>query len=906
MAYVEVAVNSGLPHRGAFSYAVPAGMALQAGDAVFVPFGRRYLQGIVMDVVDVPSFADPKPVDAHMDDAPVISREHVELARWIAGYYLAPLFSAVALMLPPGFERRPLTHYESLLGADELDAARLPPRQRGVIEYLMQHGRAEAKEIERDVKQKGVAASLSQIVQRGLVRRSYSLARPSVRAKTARYVYLVGSREASLSAAEALSRERKGRLAKALQLLIDAPAGLPASELRLRAGATLPLLRPLAEQGLIEVRDEPVERDPLAGRDYERREGPALTPEQERAYKAIEEALEDPHASPLPEGERARSGHRDDGKSGGDWGAGLILREPQDEREGGPPVEQEQWVHDEREQGPQGKDGQGFPDEREPELRSRTFLLHGVTGSGKTEVYLRALEKAVALGKRAIVLVPEIALTPQTVRRFAERFPGQVAVLHSGLSQGELFDQWHGIREGRYAVVIGSRSAIFAPQPDLGLIVIDEEHEWTYKQNEPAPRYDARRTAEKLAERTGAVLVLGSATPDVVSYQRALWGQSTLLELKERVRPVFSGLQAVGITSSPDMPPVDVVDMREELKGGNRSIFSRPLQLGLYQALKKGEQAILFLNRRGTAGFVQCRDCGFVPQCSACAIALSYHRHIDKDGVEVERLLCHQCNRGRRPYSACPMCGGTRLRPMGLGVERVEEALHEMLPAARTLRWDRDVTQGRHAHEQILSSFVKGKADVLIGTQMVAKGLDLPAVTLVGVISADIGLHIPDFRSAERTFQLLTQVAGRAGRAVSSAGGPPPGLVVIQTYTPDNYAIAAAAEHDYSEFFAAEVELRRQQAYPPFVRLARLIYSHSNPERAERNADRMVRQLRQTVAQRGLPGVTIIEAAPPHIPKWHGRYRWQITVRSPEPVELLRDVSLPEGWVLDIDPASLA
>jgi primosomal protein N' (replication factor Y) len=534
------------------------------------------------------------------------------------------------------------------------------------------------------------------------------------------------------------------------------------------------------------------------------------------------------------------------------------------------------------------------------------FLLHGVTGSGKTEVYLRALEEAVRLGKRGIVLVPEIALTPQTVRRFAERFPGQVAVLHSGLSQGELFDQWHGIRDGRYAVVVGSRSAVFAPQPDLGLIVIDEEHEWTYKQQDQAPRYDAREAALKLAELTGAVVVLGSATPDTVSYQRALWGRYELLELRERVRPVFSGPNVVGITSTPEMPPVDVVDMREELKGGNRSIFSRSLQLGLYQALEKGEQAILFLNRRGSAGFLQCRDCGFVPQCSSCAIALSYHRHLDPAGAEVERLLCHQCNRGRRPFDVCPMCGGARLRPMGLGVERVEEAVQEQFPAARTLRWDRDVTQGRHAHEQILSSFLRGEADVLVGTQMVAKGLDLPAVTLVGVISADIGLHIPDFRSAERTFQLLTQVAGRAGRSAPNDGGPPPGRVVIQTYTPDNYAIVAAAQHDYASFFEAEIELRRQEAYPPFVRLARLIFSHTNSSYGERQAERMVRQLRREVAQKGLPGVEVLGPAPPHVPKWHGRYRWQVTVRSPDPAELLRDVKLGEGWALDIDPASLA
>ena len=832
MPFVEVAVNSGLPHRQTFSYAVPEGMTLAAGDGVLVPFGRRYLQGIVMQVVEVPAFADPKPVDARIGERPVIAPERVELARWLADHYLAPLFAAVALMLPPGFERKPLTFYEPLLAADEIERTPLPPRQRAVLAFLCERGCLETKEIEKGLKLTGVATALSQLAQRGLVQRGYGLARPSVQAKSTRYVHLIAPIDGVLAASEERQSQRKVVAAKALRLLLDAGGSLPASELRLRTGATLPALRPLAEAGLIEVRDEAVERDPLAGRHYEQKPGPPLTAEQATAFTPVAAAL----------------------ASG----------------------------------------------------RSRTFLLHGVTGSGKTEVYLRALERTVALGKRAIVLVPEIALTPQTVRRFAERFPGQVAVLHSGLSQGELFDQWHGIRDGRYAVVIGSRSAVFAPQPDVGLIVIDEEHEWTYKQQDQAPRYDAREAALKLAELTGAVLILGSATPDIVSYQRALWQRYNLLELKERVRPVLSGSEVVGVTTSTELPPVDVVDMREELKGGNRSVFSRSLQIGLYQALERGEQTILFLNRRGTAGFLQCRDCGFVPQCSACAIGLSYHRHLDRDGAEVERLLCHQCNRSRRPFERCPMCGGARLRPMGLGVEGVEEAMHEFLSAARTLRWDRDVTRGRHAHEQILASFLAGEADVLIGTQMVAKGLDLPAVTLVGVISADIGLHVPDFRAAERTFQLLTQVAGRAGRAAASDGGPPPGRVVIQTYTPDSYAIVAAAQHDYASFFATEIELRREEAYPPFVRLARLIYSHTNPEYGERQAERLARQLRREAAQRGLPGIEVLGPAPPQVPKWHGRYRWQVTVRSPDPVELLQDVRLAEGWTLDIDPASLA
>jgi primosomal protein N' (replication factor Y) len=504
--------------------------------------------------------------------------------------------------------------------------------------------------------------------------------------------------------------------------------------------------------------------------------------------------------------------------------------------------------------------------------------------------------------------VPEIALTPQTVRRFAERFPGRVAVLHSGLSQGELFDQWHGIRDGRYDVVVGSRSAVFAPQPDLGLIVIDEEHEWTYKQQDPAPRYHARDVAAKLAELTDAVLIMGSATPDVVTYQQAMWGHHTLLELTERVRPVLDAAgTTLRVTTSTVLPPVEVVDMREELKSGNRSMFSRSLQLGLHQALNRDEQAILFLNRRGTAGFMQCRDCGFVPQCPACAIAMGFHRRPARGGGgDVDRLMCHQCNRSRRPYDKCPMCASPRLRPMGVGVEAVEEAVHDLLPGARTLRWDRDVTSGRNAHEEILASFVEGRADVLIGTQMVAKGLDLPAVTIVGVISADVGLHVPDFRSAERTFQLLTQVAGRAGRTSTGDDGPQRGRVVVQTYTPDNYAVVAAAQHDFASFFQQEVTLRREQAYPPFVRLARLVYAHTNAEYALQQAERMARQLKADIASKGLPGFEVMGPAPPHIPKWHGRFRQQLSVRAPDPTELLRDIALPEGWTLDVDPASLA
>jgi primosomal protein N' (replication factor Y) len=527
------------------------------------------------------------------------------------------------------------------------------------------------------------------------------------------------------------------------------------------------------------------------------------------------------------------------------------------------------------------------------------FLLHGVTGSGKTEVYLKALEKTVALGRRGIVLVPEIALTPQTVRRFAERFPGQVAVLHSGLSQGQLFDQWHGIRQGRYQVVVGSRSALFAPQPDLGLIVMDEEHEWTYKQ-EQTPRYHAREAARKLAELTGAVLLLGSATPDVITCQQALWGLYRPLALRERVRPQVADDGTVTLSTSGALPPVEVVDLREELMAGNRSIFSRALAEGVHSVLAAGEQAILFLNRRGAASFAQCRDCGYVPHCSSCAVALSYHR-------EQDRLVCHQCNRGKPMPAVCPQCRSRRLRLVGIGVERVAEEAAQAFPKARLLRWDRDVTRGRGSHERILARFLAREADILIGTQMVAKGLDMPAVTLVGVVSADVSLHLPDYRAAERTFQLLTQVAGRAGRAGSGDGAQPElGRVIIQTYTPQHYAIAAAAQHDYESFFAQEIELRRRLGYPPFSRLARLVYSHTNNTYAYQEATRLVRALTHERDTRGLPDLEIMGPSPAYVARLRGRYRWQVIVRGRHPAELLADVTLPQNWVLDIDPVSVA
>lgn len=815
--FADVAVNSGLPHRQAFSYAIPSRLRVDVGFGVYVPFGRRTLQGVVVRLTDVPGYPEVKEVSGVIGEGPVVSPERVELALWMADYYLAPLFDAIALMLPPGFQRRPLTTVRPLVQREELDALRLPPRQREVMEALLALGEASPEQLEKATGQRSVAVPVSLLERRGVVERRYALGRPAVGPKMVTVAALATAPEEALARAEAFTRAR--RYARALRLLAEA-GEVTVTALREATGIDRRGLAVLEREGLVSLREERIERDPLATMRVPFRPLPELTPAQEAVYREIEASIRYPAPG-----------------------------------------------------------------------RPRRFLLHGVTGAGKTEVYLRALRAAVDVGKRGLVLVPEIALTPQTVRRFAERFPGRVAVMHSGLSDGERYDQWHGIREGRYDVVIGARSALFAPQSDLGLVIVDEEHEWTYKQHDPPPRYHAREVAEQLARLTGATLVLGSATPDLVSYHRAQTGHYRQLTLDERVRATLGPGGDVRLSTTSALPPITVVDLRQELRTGNRSIFSRALQFALRRTLDRREQAILFLNRRGAAGFLQCRDCGHVPECSSCDIALTYHR-------EADRLVCHLCNRRRRVPERCLVCESPRIRLLGVGVERVEDEVRRLFPDARVLRWDRDVTGRRGAHERILAQFLAGEADVLVGTQMLAKGLDFPAVTLVGIVSADVGLHLPDVRAGERAFQVLTQVAGRAGRAALD------GQVILQTYTPEHPAIEYAARYDYEGFYRHEIELRRRAGYPPFSRLLRLLFQHTSATYAFEEARRVERLLRAERDRRGLD-IEIRGPAPAYVARVRGRWRWQIVLKGLDPAELVRDFVLPQNWSVDVDPVSL-
>jgi primosomal protein N' (replication factor Y) len=634
---------------------------------------------------------------------------------------------------------------------------------------------------------------------------------------------------------------RPNKRAEVLAYLAGRNEPVPVSWIYAETGATAAHLKDLAERDLVDLGEEELMRDPLAGKVFAPAEPPRLTRDQEAAWQAIGAAFQLSAAARVP----------------------------------APP-----------------------------------FLLHGVTGSGKTEIYLRAAAQALALGRRALILVPEIALTPQTVQRFASRFPGRVAVLHSQLTDGERYDTWRRCRAGAVDVLVGARSALFAPLPGLGLIILDEEHDEAYQQDPPlAPYYHARDVAVEYARRLNAVCLLGSATPDLITHFRALRGDYRLLELPQRVlahaeyldqladrlgRPgVYRPLEAEAGSSAryADLPAAAVVDMRNELRAGNRSLFSRALQAALAATLDRGEQVILFLNRRGQSTFVFCRDCGFVLACARCGTPLTYHG-------DAANLQCHHCGAARRQPAACPRCRSARIKYFGAGTELVAAELQKLRPGVRALRWDRDTTRERGAHEIILDHFREGRADVLIGTQMVAKGLDLPLVTLVGVVSADVGLNLPDFRSAERVFQVLTQVAGRAGR--SALGGQ----VIIQSYEPEHYAIQAAARHDYAGFYEHELAQRRKLAYPPYARLVRLTYRHTKTDAAETEARRAAALIEARLKAREARATVLIGPAPCFFERINGEYRWQIVLRGPRPAELLRDLPLKD-WQVEVDPMSL-
>ncbi|HOB99478.1 MAG TPA: primosomal protein N' [Verrucomicrobiota bacterium] len=627
-----------------------------------------------------------------------------------------------------------------------------------------------------------------------------------------------------------------------IHAIIEGRKELPLQELLRMTGTTAETVRRLEDRGLIAVAAQVSERDPYAHEVILPTSPLVLNPEQQRALDAITRALDTRRDARFADRARSLTGDESRVASG---------------------------------------------------ARHAPFLLHGVTGSGKTEVYLQAIAHALALGLGAIVLVPEISLTPQTVERFKARFcSGRlqtlVAVLHSHLSAGERHDEWHKIRQGRARIVIGARSAIFAPVEPLGLIIVDEEHEHSYKQEE-APRYHARDVAVVRAQREGAVVVLGSATPSLESYYNARRGKYVLLELPSRV-------------DNQKLPVVRVVDLCREYRGDKGiPILSNLLREAVTRRLERKEQVILFLNRRGYATSLQCPRCGYVANCPNCSVALTYHR-------SRQQLLCHICGHQKPAPTACPeaSCRNPAIRYAGLGTQRVEETLRRVFPHAQIQRMDSDVLKRKEDYRRILGDFRTGKIDILLGTQMIAKGLHFPNVTLVGIIHADLTLHVPDFRSAERTFQLLTQVSGRAGR------GDVEGEVIVQSFTPYHPAIQYAKRHDFINFYEQEIEFRAQLKYPPISRIALLTLKGRNEDKVKFTAAHVKRELDTALA--GFKDAVLSGPAPAPLLRAETLYRHQIMLRirqlakaSAVLAEVIDRFSLPQEVTLtvDIDPVNL-
>ncbi len=842
MTFVEIAVN--LPQvSGTFHYHIPPELEgeVAQGDLVIVPFGKQRVQGIVIDFVDQPSIAQTRPVLEVVDPHAVVTRPQIELARAMSAQFLAPLSACLSVMLPPGLDQQADALY-TLIAAPEFETT---AAQKRLIGLLQKRGALRGQQIDRALSRMNWRSAARSLLRRGVIQARPYLGEPKVRAKKVRTAQLACPPEVALQSLPHLGRAGTHALERRqamLKFLASEPHPVAVSWVYAQSGGNLSDLKFLEARRLVHLGWEEVWRDPLEDYEVQPTQPPQLTGDQRKVWQEVRQALMDSLAG----------------------------------------------------------------------ARVRPMLLHGVTSSGKTEIYLHAVDFVLQHGRQAIVLVPEIALTPQTIQRFMGRFAGQVGLIHSSLSMGERYDTWRRARAGEISVVVGPRSALFTPFERLGLIVVDECHDDSYYQSEAVPHYHALEAAVMYAEQTGGLCLAGSATPDVVSMYRCEQGEWRYLHLPLRIlahrqaveaqmqrlrqKSSFTGAQAryqplEGEAESLEMPPVQVVDMRQELRQGNRSIFSLALQSALNRVLEQEQQAILFLNRRGTATYVFCRDCGLTLKCPRCDIPLTFHE-------AQHNLQCHFCHYQRRMPPACPACGGKRIRQYGSGTQKVEAEVRQLFPQARTMRWDYETTRYKGAHQAILQQFKAHQADVLIGTQMLAKGLDLPLVTLVGVVLADVGLSFPDYRAGERLFQVLTQVAGRAGRS------PLGGEVILQTFQPEHYVIQAASQHDYHRFYQQELAYRRELIFPPFAQVVRLEYRHVDAARAEEAAQRVATHLRRLIEEQGRRLTRLVGPAPCFFSRLAGFYRWHILLIGPDPRLLLREIPMAD-WKIGVNPPSL-
>ncbi|MFE5319675.1 primosomal protein N' [Paenibacillus sp. NPDC056579] len=795
----------------AFDYRIPESMRewVSVGSRVGVPFGPRKLQGFVVDLQQSPDM-DPgkiKPISEVMDLYPPLTPDLVQLGRWISRTYLCHEITALQAMIPGALKAKYERHVRAAeptadAGRSEGQSVILFPRQQDIVNYVRDKGSVELEALLNKFSSDG--ALIKQLIAEGQLM-EFQMIKDRMAAKKVLTVFPPDDPSLLREWEEQLPA-RAAKQKEVLLYLAERPVPVKLTELLNDLGISAGTVKSLVDKGWLALREVEVFRDPYANNSFNKTKPLPLMPEQQEVFGRIAQAV----------------------------------------------------------------------DRRE----HRVFLLHGVTGSGKTEVYLQSIQTCLNQGREAIVLVPEISLTPQMVERFKGRFGDQVAVMHSRLSNGERYDEWRKIMLKQVKVVIGARSAIFAPFTQIGLIIIDEEHESSYKQEE-SPKYHARDVAVARASMHDAVVVLGSATPSLESIHGTIKDQGSQSyevpslrnagpeaaadqALHKRVR--FELLTMHKRVEGRPLPKVHIVDMREELRLGNRSMFSRALYKAIEERLNKKEQTVLLLNRRGYSTFVMCRSCGYVAQCPHCDISLTFHQ-------SSRAIRCHYCGYAERELTECPSCSSEHIRHFGTGTQRVEEELGKLFPGIRVIRMDVDTTTEKGSHEKWLTMFRNRQADVLLGTQMVAKGLDFPHVTLVGALAADTVLNLPDFRAAERTFQLLTQVAGRAGRHEL------PGEVFVQTYAPEHYSIISASRHDYSSFMEREMTLRKLHEYPPFHRLILITLSHEQVPLLMRTAESLAQRLKELAQELSPLPIEILGPVASPIARIKDRYRFQCMIK---------------------------
>ena len=834
-----------------FTYGVPPQLdtVLQLGTRVLAPFRETTQEGVVVERLDETDLAPKliKNISDCLEETPTFSTELLTLTKWMAEYYVCSWGIALFCAVPAAVRTRKEQKVRLLSGAPAPDGK----VQKELVAFLEAEGELSLNQLARRVglTYQKLRPRITALREQGIVSLDVTH-KPKANTQLTSVATLalppadieaeIAQLKREAEGTEDSSGPRSGRRrriaaakhAEILQLLLDEGVPLATTDLTKRVGVGSSLLGTLERHGFLHITRAQAVRNPLSSEAVVPTQPLHLNPAQSTAFSEIQNIL--------------------------------------------------------------ASDTTDTSSNTSTECPS-TFLIHGVTGSGKTEVYMQAMTGVLEKGKSVIVLVPEISLTPQTASRFVGRFGERVALLHSRLSDGERYDQWHRIQKGEADIVIGPRSAVFAPVKQLGMLIIDEEHSDSYK-SDNVPRYHAREVAQKRGELANCPVLLGSATPSLESFHRAKNGSYRLLSLPDRVL-------------DRKMPDVHIVDMRTEMKKGNRTIFSDVLRSAIEERLVRREQIILFLNRRGHSTYVFCRNCGYVERCENCSISLTFH-------FETKRLVCHHCGDKRPTHPSCPDCGSPAIRYFGLGTEAVEQEVRKAFPQARVKRFDADSTARKNAHQQILATFEQQKIDILIGTQMVSKGLDFPNVTLVGVIAADTSLNLPDFRASEQTFSLLTQVAGRSGRAELE------GMVVIQTYMPEHYCIAAAQKHDYLGFYAQEVEARGALRYPPFSHVATLLLRGKDEKQVIAAAHAVQDQLQLwltdlQVSDDEEAAVEILGPAPALLSKIEGKFRWHFLLRSnsvdrisqllkhlsDEPPVAIKSNAIE--FVIDIDPTNI-